>query len=102
MLFILIGMISTPAFSANVNSGVVSVHEIKADWKTETNNSELYLYTFKGNLASNCGKPGYQWSKSSDKNINKLLYSAYIQRLEIRVGIENTNCTITTVMIVLN
>ncbi|NHB91137.1 hypothetical protein [Photorhabdus cinerea] len=102
VLFIFIGIISTSAFSAQPNSGIVRVYELKADWKIETNSPTLYLYTFKGNLASNCGKPGYLWSKSSDENINKLLYSAYTQRLDIKVGIENTSCTITTVEITLN
>ncbi|PQQ26562.1 hypothetical protein [Photorhabdus hindustanensis] len=102
MFFIFIGMISTSAFSAQSNSGIVRVYELKADWKIETNNPSLYLYTFKGNLAGNCGKPGFLWSKSSDENINNLLRSAYTQRLDIKVGIENANCIITTVEIVLN
>ncbi|WP_031281324.1 hypothetical protein [Photorhabdus temperata] len=100
MLFICIGMISAPAFSAETNSGVVRVAEIKADWKVDTNNPLLYYYTFNGVLASNCGKPGYLWAKSSDENINKLLNQAYTQSLNIKVGVESGSCIITTVYII--
>ncbi|MCC8374955.1 MULTISPECIES: hypothetical protein [Photorhabdus] len=95
MLFILVGMISAPAFSAETNSGIVRVAEIKADW----NNPAHYFYTFNGSLAGNCGKPGYIWSGSSAENINKLLSQAYAQGLNIKVGIENVSCNITTVYV---
>ncbi|OCQ51032.1 hypothetical protein Ppb6_04130 [Photorhabdus australis subsp. thailandensis] len=96
MLFILIGMISSPAFSAETNSGVVKVAEIKADW----DNPAHYLYTFSGILASNCGKPGYIWSGSSSENVNDVLKQAYAQDLNIKVGIDNVSCNITTVYVI--
>ncbi|OCA53037.1 hypothetical protein [Photorhabdus namnaonensis] len=96
MLFILIGMISAPAFSAETNSGIVKVAEIKADW----DNPAHYFYTFSGILASNCGKPGYIWSGSSAENVNRLLSQAYARGLNIRVGIENVSCNITTVYVI--
>ncbi|MBS9437056.1 hypothetical protein EAE91_07670 [Photorhabdus noenieputensis] len=96
MLFIFIGMISAPAFSAETNSGIVKVAEIKADW----DNPAHYFYTFSGSLASNCGKPGYIWSGSSAENINRLLSQAYAQGLSIKVGIENVSCNITTVYVI--
>ncbi|NHB91138.1 hypothetical protein [Photorhabdus cinerea] len=96
MLFILIGMISAPAFSAETNSGVVKVAEIKTDW----DNPAHYFYTFSGVLASNCGKPGYIWSGSSSENINKILIQAYAQDLSIKVGIDNVSCNITTVYVI--
>ncbi|CAQ84419.1 MULTISPECIES: hypothetical protein [Photorhabdus] len=96
MLFILIGMISAPAFSSETNSGVVKVVEIKADWE----NPSHYLYTFSGILASNCGKPGYIWSGSSAENVNDILKQAYAQDLNIKVGIDNVSCNITTVYVI--
>lgn len=96
MLFILIGMISAPAFSAETNSGIVRVAEIKADW----DNPAHYFYTFSGNLAGNCGKPGYIWSGSSAENVNRLLSQAYAQGLNIKVGIENASCNIITVYVI--
>ncbi|MCA6220887.1 hypothetical protein [Photorhabdus antumapuensis] len=96
MLFILVGMISAPAFSAETNSGIVRVAEIKADG----DNPAHYFYTFSGKLASNCGKPGYIWSGSSAENINKLLSQAYAQGLNIAVGIENVSCNITVVHVI--
>ncbi|TDB47773.1 hypothetical protein [Photorhabdus khanii] len=96
LLSIFIGMMSAPAFSAETNSGVVRVAEMKADW----DNSVHYFYTFSGNLVGNCGKPGYTWSGSSSENINKLLSQAYAQGLNIKVGIENVSCNITTVYVI--
>lgn len=85
--------------AASTNSGIVSVHEIKADYSRETSNTKLFYYTFVGNLGNDCGRVNYDWAKSGDENINILLRSAYFLGEKIKVGINGNDCVITTVHI---
>jgi hypothetical protein len=82
-----------------VNSGVLTVKSIKADWGLDWNGKErFYYYAFDGDfgwVAGGCR--GNFNSFTQDPNINRLLQIAYLEGLKVKVGIDSyTKCAIST------
>ncbi|EFG1570029.1 hypothetical protein K3Q15_004001 [Escherichia coli] len=86
------------AFAADINTNVVTVKSIKADWSQDSDNNRYY-YMFDGltNIGSDCGYS--EWARSGDNNINKILHEAYFLGYGVKMGIRREACTITTVVI---
>ncbi|KAE9686472.1 hypothetical protein GP718_06105 [Escherichia coli] len=96
-LFFIFNSMSDYAFAADVNTNVVTVKSIKADWAQDSDNKRYY-YLFDGliDIGSNCGNS--DWARSGDNNINKILHEAYLLGYGVKIGISNDACTITTVV----
>ncbi|BEC38793.1 hypothetical protein VEE76_38740 [Escherichia coli] len=88
---------SVDVYAANIDTNIVTVKSIKADWARESE-SNIYYYLFNGlPEGEKCGKS--DWARSGDNNINRILHEAYLSDNGVRLGISKDACTIKTVLI---
>ncbi|GAB1584055.1 hypothetical protein [Phyllobacterium phragmitis] len=87
----------TPAFSADTNSGVMTVSAIKA----QTDDGNFYHYHFVGDyggVSGSCQRTDGWSINTTDDNINRLLQLSYMSGLTVKVGIDGySGCKITAV-----
>lgn len=101
LIIIFLFLFCTSAYSAEINCGNFTVAEIRADWPGTMPNNVFYYIFDGGYLSNTCGEANddnnlKRYAQSGDSNINKILYTAYVMDLTVKVGIEDKNCVITT------
>ncbi|RCS20943.1 hypothetical protein DUT91_25410, partial [Phyllobacterium salinisoli] len=84
-----------PAFSADTNSGAMTVNAIKA----QTNDGNFFHYHFAGDyggVSSSCQRTDGWSINTTDDNINQLLLMAYLSGIPLKVGIDGSSgCKVT-------